>query len=67
MAYKYESVLEEKRNLPGVGQYDVTIKPNITRKRSMFGTSNRPSLSGDPSIPGPGDYETRPKSSTEKK
>jgi len=56
MAYKYDSVLEDKRNLPGVGQYDVTLKSTMARKRSMFGTSNRQSLGGDPTVTGPGKY-----------
>lgn len=63
MAYKYDSALEDKRKLPGVGQYDVSLKPNIVVKRSMFGTSHRQSLGGDPSVPGPGQYEIRPRSS----
>jgi hypothetical protein len=54
MAYKYDSALEDKRKLPGPGDYNVEIKSNILSKKSTFGTSKRQSLGGDPTIPGPG-------------
>ncbi len=63
MAYKYDSGLEDKRKLPGPGDYEVNIKPNIVTKNSRFGTSSRKSLGGDPRVPGPGQYEVRPKTS----
>ena len=61
MAYKYDSGLEDKRKLPGPGDYNVTKKADVEHKKSLFGTSSRKSLGGDPSVPGPGQYEVRPK------
>ena len=56
MAYKYDSALEDKRKLPGPGEYNIEIKPSIMQKQSKFGTSKRQSLGGDPTVPGPGQY-----------
>lgn len=65
MAYKYDSDLADKKNLPGPGQYEVSVEPSVKTKASKFTTSSRKSLGGNPAYPGPGQYEiSRPNTAT---
>lgn len=56
MGEKYPSVLDDNRNTPGVGDYEINNNTITNNNKNKFGTSSRFINNGKLNLPGPGDY-----------